>query len=333
MKRNTVIDFAKFVAAILVVAIHIHPFSDLSYELDFFVVHTLCRLAVPFFAVCTGFYITTAFDIDRNAKCMSPVWKSMRKVVKMYLGWSVLYFLIHLCDWYVADTLYREWVVGWCKSLFVSSSYFHLWYLTALIYALPLFALVLKNVHPRYYLIIAIPLWIYKAITYGYIQFIPEWLKPLFSASCPIEALQTGIIFMLPLLLLGAWLAKLNLNDVSAKKMELLCLLFFVLLVVEVYNLRWMGGVRYSFIFVTFPLAAALFAYLYQTGKNVNFQSKPFAQVSMVIYCLHPAVLWLLKGHVNNSFFLFLSVSIISIVLSFFWYYFKGAPISFKQKC
>ncbi len=90
MKRNTVIDLAKFVAAILVVAIHTYPFSDISKELDFFFVHTLCRLAVPFFAVCTGFYITTAFDIDGNAKCMSPVWKSMRKVVKMYLGWSLL---------------------------------------------------------------------------------------------------------------------------------------------------------------------------------------------------------------------------------------------------
>lgn len=135
---------------------------------------------------------------------------------------------------------------------------------------------------------------------------------------------------MLPLLLIGAWLAKRNLNDVSAKKMELLCLLFFVLLVVEVYNLRWMGGIRYSFIFVTFPLAAALFAYLYQTGKNVNFQSKPFAQVSMVIYCLHPAVLWLLKEHVHDSLFLFFSVSLLTIALSFTWYWLRGVDFHFK---
>ena len=50
-KRNTAIDLAKYVAAILVIGIHTSPFKEISANVDFFFCHLLCRLAVPFFAV------------------------------------------------------------------------------------------------------------------------------------------------------------------------------------------------------------------------------------------------------------------------------------------
>ncbi len=52
------IDLAKFIAAILVIGIHTRPFCEISKICDFYFVEIICRLAVPFFAVCTGYYLT-----------------------------------------------------------------------------------------------------------------------------------------------------------------------------------------------------------------------------------------------------------------------------------
>jgi serine/alanine racemase len=145
--RNSAIDIAKYVAAILVVGIHTRPFVDVSAELDFAFVEIVCRLAVPFFAVCTGFYLAKAITAQAN---LTSVLRSLRKVMVMYTGWSMIYLLIHLIDWHNSGTLCSEYLVGWCKSFFVSSSYYHLWYLSALIYALPIYALIIKLAPPDF---------------------------------------------------------------------------------------------------------------------------------------------------------------------------------------
>ena len=311
--RNSAIDIVKYVAAILVVGIHTCPFADVSAELDFAFVDIVCRLAVPFFAVCTGFYLANAITAQGN---LTSVWRSLRKVMVMYTGWSMVYLLIYLIDWHNSGSLRSEYLVGWCKSFFVSSTYYHLWYVSALIYALPIYALIIKLAPPRFYLVIAVPLWIYKAVSYGYVEFLPGVWKSVFTLSFPIEALMTGVIFMLPLLLTGAWLAKRDIEKMNEKKLWIIALVFFALLSFEAYHLRTMGGGHYSFIFFTFPLSIILFACLYLTGRYVNLQSGQLAKVSMTIYCLHPAVIWILKDYVSHSLSLFLLVAFVTSLIS-----------------
>ena len=54
-KRYAGLDRFRLVAAVLVVAIHTAPLSDLSETLDFFVTYCAGRLAVPFFLLLTGY--------------------------------------------------------------------------------------------------------------------------------------------------------------------------------------------------------------------------------------------------------------------------------------
>ena len=60
MVRNQTIDIAKFLAALLVIAIHTSLFEDLDSQLYFLFNSVLCRLAVPFFAATTGYYLCRA---------------------------------------------------------------------------------------------------------------------------------------------------------------------------------------------------------------------------------------------------------------------------------
>ena len=55
--RNATVDVAKFVAALFVVGIHTSLFKDVDASLYFVLNQIVCRLAVPFFATCTGYFL------------------------------------------------------------------------------------------------------------------------------------------------------------------------------------------------------------------------------------------------------------------------------------
>ena len=66
--RNYTVDLFKFFASLLIIGIHTSPFSDVNENVYFFVVHVFCRLAVPFFAVCSGFFLAKTNVINAKLK-------------------------------------------------------------------------------------------------------------------------------------------------------------------------------------------------------------------------------------------------------------------------
>ncbi|WP_242744647.1 hypothetical protein [Allobaculum sp. Allo2] len=50
------IDIAKYIGALLVVAIHTFPFADISESFNLFFIATICRLAVPMFLSAAAFF-------------------------------------------------------------------------------------------------------------------------------------------------------------------------------------------------------------------------------------------------------------------------------------
>ena len=60
-QRNTTIDLAKFIASLLIIGIHANIGSDINDTLRFLVVDILCRLAVPFYAVSTGYFLASGW--------------------------------------------------------------------------------------------------------------------------------------------------------------------------------------------------------------------------------------------------------------------------------
>lgn len=63
-RRNLTVDFAKYIASLSIIAIHTGLFADVHPELYFVVVQTISRMAVPFFAVCTGYFLASKLETD-----------------------------------------------------------------------------------------------------------------------------------------------------------------------------------------------------------------------------------------------------------------------------
>ena len=65
-KRNYgVLDIAKFISALLVIAIHCAPFYQVNETWNFVYVQIIARLAVPFFFTASGWLFFQKLDIQK----------------------------------------------------------------------------------------------------------------------------------------------------------------------------------------------------------------------------------------------------------------------------
>lgn len=83
-KRNYTIDIFRLLFSILVVSIHTDPFLDFNPWLHYIVCQIVARIAVPFFAAVSGFYIFKTKDLRQ----------AILKYIKIYLIWETIYILI-----------------------------------------------------------------------------------------------------------------------------------------------------------------------------------------------------------------------------------------------
>ncbi len=320
MSRNSVIDIAKYVAALLVIGIHTRPLSNLSTEADFWLVEVLCRLAVPFFAVCTGYYLfSPSFDKQQN-HLFRRTWF---KIVSMYFGWSIFYLLIHLFQWYDSNTLCLGYFLGWLKASIVNCSYFHLWYFVALIYGMLWYWLVCRFIKPKYWPILILALWSLEVLAYGYRSFFPQF-QSYYALWATLSSVAVSFTRMLPLLLLGSWIAyaKPRISFTWLKTATLIC---FIGLCIEVSFLREHGAEHFSYVVFTLPLTYFLFLSLLKVGENIHFKSRIFAKISMVVYCIHPAIIFILNylSEQLYAYYVFLSATIISTIFGFAYVFLK----------
>lgn len=318
MERNAIIDIAKYVAAILVVAIHTRPLKVLAPNLDFFFVDILCRFAVPFFAVCTGFYISSMGEQQNNFLSVSK--RSLCKIVQLYIFWSLVYLVFLTYGWIRSGAnITCFFYIGWVQGMVLSFSFYHLWYLISICYGLCLFMLIKHFVQEKWFIPITIALWLIQVFSYAYDDYfhlLPAVIKESINFFL---SLFNGLTLMLPLLLVGNLINKyaLYLNDTYIKIGLFISILG---LIIEVYFLKWIGIGRWSFVLFTLPCAFFTFVTLYRMGQTWNkswYFSKNLASVSLMVYCLHPMVIGILGyNDIRDPVVVFFLSSIISTIIS-----------------
>lgn len=311
--RNSTIDLAKFIAALLVIAIHTSLFSDVNDTLYFVFNELICRLAVPFFAICTGYYLCLNINSDQSNK----VWKQEWKLIKIYALWTLLYFLFLIPNWIEIGYLSIPNYIGYLKSAVLIGSYFHLWYVLYVIYAIPVFYLCLKYICPSQWLCIAILLYGINAFNYGYTSFFPEdsWVQ-IFSCINKGYAIVKSQFVILPMLLCGAYLTK---HSGSPKRNMSFLILSFIALIAEASLLRQYGHIeKVSQIMMILPTACFIFATLLDLRIDKPIY-KHLGAMSLIIYCVHPMFCRYTNDIAPNTITSFVIVCILSSIVAFLW--------------
>lgn len=133
LKQYPAIDIAKYVAAMLVVAIHTFPFVDFSPAFNLFFISTIGRLAVPFFFVCSSFFLFRKVNQVhlRSIQAKEIVKKWFVRIGVLYLIWTVIYLPYTIWN-YAQAGFSLSGLLGWIRDFFLNGSYYHLWFLPAL---------------------------------------------------------------------------------------------------------------------------------------------------------------------------------------------------------
>ena len=79
------VDFFRLLFAIGIVALHLAPMQDINETLNYFVVHVLTRLGVPFFFLVSGFFLQKKIQDVQKVKAY------LARIFQLYVIYTVLY--------------------------------------------------------------------------------------------------------------------------------------------------------------------------------------------------------------------------------------------------
>ena len=305
--KSPALDRFRIAAAVLVAAIHTSPLTTYTADGDFFLTRVLARLAVPFFFLVTGYFLSRS------------EWNSLPRFLKKT---GLLYLAAML--FYLPLNLYSRNLSGWqniVRGILFDGTFYHLWYFPAVLLG-SLLAFLLSRKGPRFALTAAGLLYLIGLggdSYYGLVSSLP-FGKAFYDILFSLSAYTRNGIFFAPLfLLLGAYAKRRN---------PRLCLVGFLLsfaaMSVEAFLLRAAEAQRHNSMYLLLPFCSLfLFSLLLSRNSGQNRDARRF---SAVFYVIHPWCIVLVRGGaemlgleavlVSNSLGHFLAVLLFSAAVS-----------------
>lgn len=125
VKRNAKIDLSRLFFAICVIAIHTHPFQDVS-DITFYIfTETIPRVAVPFFFCVMGYYFIDRLKKGKSAKAY------FKGMLITYSVWSLIFAIINMIIYLSEKMPFNEILITLVKGYFFYGTNEHLWFFPA----------------------------------------------------------------------------------------------------------------------------------------------------------------------------------------------------------
>ena len=286
------IDNFRLVAALLIVAIHTAPLASFHETADFFVTYCVGRVGVQFFRIVSGFFVLAPYQRQRQ-------YASIRK----------------------GDSL-----GGWLKEIFFDGTFYHLWYLPAVVLGCLLIIGLLHFCSPLAVSVTVFVLYILGMLGDSYYNLISQlpFLKMVYEGIFTVSSYTRNGIFFAPLFL---WMGVLLANGrvrISRKAAGIGLVISLAGMLAEgflSYQLEWQK--HNSMYFLLIPVMFFLFEWL----LSLDCRGVEIARdLSMYIYILHPLCIVLVRGVadalkmkeslVEQSLIHYLAVVLLSVLLS-----------------
>lgn len=320
----TNLDAAKFFMSLLIIVIHTRPFARISFAVDFLTADVIARIAVPLFYGISGFLLFGRLEYeDGKVKPCPGNWKLLvRSVMRnavVYVICSVAYILFSLPSWYASGWWGMPMVRSCIISFFFSGSHYHLWFLLAMIYAVPLLAVVLRFVPVRKLIPVITVCWLVECRIYSY-DWISEGLPVMEWLYSRFPIFFDATFRTLPLLGLGALAAKIPAAR-SSSAYARGALAGVLLNGAEATLLLCLtpNEAHFSYLLTTPLTAYCLLRWLLMRQQmGISGQYAAFLRkLSLWIYCIHPMVIQLLTdAGLDGGLLRWLAVTLLSAAAS-----------------
>lgn len=327
----------KLLAALFVIMIHTSPLTSVSTEADFVLTRIIARTAVPFFFLVTGYFVLPK---ARTALLEGDPGRGLRylkRIGLLYLASVLLYLPIGLYAGHFRDV----GILGLLRMLLTDGTFYHLWYLPALLLGFALIwlgvsYLPLKALCPAaglFYL-----LGLFGDSYYGFLKE-GSVLFGIYQGIFRISSYTRNGLFFAPAFLLLGYLIFLRCRPGQKRPSQTFVLVGFAvssgLLLAEGITLRLLEVQRHDSMYLfLLPVMYFLFLLLLD-GKGPDLpefleQTAPLPanmkSLPLLIYLLHPLFLILVRGFAKitgltlltaNSLIHFLAVAAASFAGSY----------------
>lgn len=314
------LDLFRPIAALLIIAIHTSPLTDLNAEADFFLTRVLARVAVPFFFMVTGQFAVGGFLKSSGDSSLFPR-RYLAKISVLYLMSMILYLPIGIYAGHYQNLTFGSAL----KMLIFDGFFYHLWYFPACLTGVLAVCLMHRFLKPQVMLAAASALYLIGLLGdsyYGLTEKLPA-LESLYNRIFLFSSYTRNGLFFAPLfLILGMYGSR---KPFPQKKAYAGLCVFFALMTAEAFCLRHFALQRHDSMYLMLP---PVMIFLYQTLLSLS--AKPRRQLrdaALWIYILHPAIIVLVRGAakvlkltpilVDNSLLHYLTVAALSVGAGF----------------
>lgn len=319
-------DIAKFICALLVITIHTRPFSECSVIIDFYLVDVIARIAVPLFFALSGylFFYGLHFQDGKIVNCAenrTKLFMYLKRIVLLYIGWSIAYILVQLPQWYQTGWWGKALLKNCVASFLFSGSYYHLWYLLALIYAIPLLYLLLSVVSTQHLRIMIPLLWLVECLLYSYDWIGIDRISVLSWLTGHFSVIFDAVFRAVPLLGIGILCMKSNAKQPQKSYICVALSILACAIEASILHFCTANSSKYSYLFFTPITTYFLLQMLLSIKKCGSLRVGTLCRKSsLVIYCLHPLILRFLEFMgVKSRMLLWLLVTLITVFLALLW--------------
>ncbi len=319
-KRNYgIIDIAKFISALFVIAIHCAPFYEINETGNFIYVQIFARLAVPFFFMASGWLFFQKINLkngirdETNLQMLKHYWM---RILKLYLVWSALYLPLLIGSW-IKGSFDVSTCLRLLRDFLFNGTYYHLWFLPALLLGIVIVYLLAMKLKKQHALWVCILLYVIGMLSNVYgsvlgnvagIQSVLQLYESVFVTT------RNGIFFAPLYLILGLYAQEFK-NQNYKKPAGIAFAVSFCALCGEAFLYRslHMSNDLTSMYLCLIPTVFFLFIFLLQFSFNGNALTLCMRKLSLLIYVSHIYFITLFLNLLHLSNF---SVYILTILCS-----------------
>lgn len=281
------IDYFRFIAALLIVAIHTSPLSSFSETGNFIFTRIVSRVAVPFFFMTSGFFLISRYTC--NAEKLEAF---IKKTTLIYGVAILLYIPINVYNGYFKmDNLLPNII----KDIVFDGTLYHLWYLPASIIGAAIAWYLVKKIHYRKAFLIASVLYIiglFGDSYYGIVKSV-SCLNGFYNLIFQLtDYTRNGIFFAPIFFVLGGYISD-NQNRLSLKRSIVGFIVCFALMFGEALTLHHFDIQKHDSMYVLLlPSVYCLFNLL------LHFRGKRrtgLRTISLIIYIIHPFMIVVIR--------------------------------------
>ena len=282
------IDVFKFIAAIMVVAIHTRPFIKLGVWDYYF--SCLFRIAVPFF------FIFSSFIFYKKGKRIEDY---VKRMLLLYCCWFVIEFPLIIDTFFIIpDRPFYEKLLLFIRGLLINSTFPASWFITASWQGMLIVYLLSRRIDWRGLFVIGFICFLSSlpgTMYYGLFSETPFFKFYWYGFNivfCP----SNSFLIAIPFIIIGKYLAE---NNITMDKGKNLLLLFFALCIgaVEVFFCRQIYYINDTYISLLLICPLLVLLLLNSTVRVPDRMCQFWRKSSILIYIIHIPVLFLLRTH------------------------------------